>query len=47
MLQLFGRHAQSQITFDVHLEMAFQLFGEFTLASFAIEHTEEPRQPPA
>jgi hypothetical protein len=27
--------------------MAFQLFGEFTLASPAIQHPEEPRQPTA
>jgi hypothetical protein len=38
----FRRHSGAQVVFDVHLQMAFQLFGEFLLAPFVSEQFEEP-----
>jgi hypothetical protein len=43
----FRRHSGAQIVFHVEGQMAFQLFGEFTLAPPAMEQTEEPHQPAA
>src|SRR5262245_25668241 len=41
--RFFRRHSGAQVIFDVHGQMAFQLFSEFALASHAIQHPEEPR----
>src|SRR5262249_34735292 len=45
--RFFRRHSGAQIVFDMHGQMAFQLFGEFMLAAPAIQHPEEPRHPAA
>jgi len=45
--RFFRRHSGAQVVFDVHGQMAFQLFGEFTFTPFAIEHVEDPDQPAA
>src|SRR5262245_24975910 len=45
--RFFRRHSGAQVVFDVHRQMAFQLLGEFTLASPAIQHPEEPHHPAA
>ena len=45
--RFFRRHSGAQIVFDMQGQMAFQLFGEFTLTPFAIEHVEDPDQPAA
>jgi hypothetical protein len=45
--RFFRRHSDAQVVFDVHRQMAFQLFGEFTFAPPAIQRPEEPRHPAA
>ena len=45
--RFFRRHSDAQVVFDVHGQMAFLLFGEFTFTPFAIEHVEDPDQPAA
>jgi hypothetical protein len=42
--RFFRRHSGAQVVFDVHGQVAFQLFGEFALVAFAMEHAEEPHQ---
>src|SRR6266446_443050 len=41
----WGAQAGAQIVFDVHLEMAFHLGGEFALASLLAEESAEAQQP--
>jgi hypothetical protein len=45
--RFFRPHSGAKVVFDAHRQMACQLFGEFTLTPFAIEHVEDPDQPAA
>jgi hypothetical protein len=42
--RFFRRHSGAQVVFNVQGQMAFQLFGEFTLALCALEQSQEPHQ---
>src|SRR5260370_16761317 len=42
---LSAAHAPTQIVFDVHLEMAFHLGGEFPLSPCSPEESAQPQQP--
>jgi hypothetical protein len=42
--RFFRRHSGAQVVFDMHGQMAFQLFGEFALAPRAEEQAEEPHK---
>src|SRR5687768_11593120 len=45
--RLFRRQSGAQVVFDVHCQMALQLFGEFALSPPVIKQTEMPHEPAA
>ena len=45
--RFFGRHTQSTIVFDVHLDVALDLFFEFPVLALLVEQAAQSHNPSA